>query len=160
METINKTIFMKVHQCSKAAYLYVKHPELRSDDKHLESLFRKGNEVDKEARKLFPLGIDVTEGGYRPFSEHVQYTDSLIAEGIRILYQPCFQHENLRCKADILVTGEKVWKIYEVKSGTSLTDEYIIDAAYQTKVIKDCYPSIKLETYVVYINKDYVRGKE
>jgi hypothetical protein len=160
METINKTIFMRAHQCGKAAYLYVKNPELRSDNKHLESLFRKGNEVDLEARKLFPLGIDINENGYRPFSEYVQYTDSLIADGIRILYQPCFQHENLRCKADILVTGEKVWKLYEVKSGTSLQDDYILDAAYQTKIIKDCYPKIKLETYLVYINKDYVREEE
>jgi hypothetical protein len=159
METINKTIFMKAYQCSKAAYLYVKHPELRSDNLRLESLFRKGNEVDLEARKLFPLGIDITEG-YKPFSEYVQYTDSLIADGTRILYQPCFQYENLRCKADILVTGEKVWKLYEVKSGTSRQDEYVLDAAYQARIIKSCYPDVKLETYLIYINSEYVRGEE
>ncbi|MCR6641296.1 MAG: DUF2779 domain-containing protein [Sporocytophaga sp.] len=56
--------------------------------------------------------------------------------------------------------GKKVWKIYDVKTSTSLDERHIIETAFKVDTIKAKYPEVKIEAYIMYINKEYVLDKE
>ena len=59
---ISKTAYLKFEQCTKAFYLYKKHPYLKDKvelDKQLT--FNRGHQIGILAQQLFPEGIDVSK---------------------------------------------------------------------------------------------------
>lgn len=162
---INKSVLLNARRCSKAAYLLVNNPELADKDLLLGTLLKKSQIVDAAAQQLFPGGTDVNEvfdiTSKDVFQDFCDFTDFLINDDeTRIIYGACFQKGKLRCKVDVLVIGPKVWRMYEVKSSTSIQDEHIIEIAYQAHVILKNYPRIKLQMNIIHLNNRYVRQGE
>ena len=78
---------------------------------------------------------------------------------ISVAYGCCFVYDSNFCKIDILMKKGKSYEIIEVKSATSMKEEYYDDCAFQYYVVTSIGLSIK-HVYVMYLNNKYVkRGK-
>ncbi|HEY43438.1 MAG TPA: DUF2779 domain-containing protein [Anaerolineae bacterium] len=160
METnhiLSKTTFLRSVQCHKSLYLNRYKPELRDPpDPSQEAVFRTGKEVHVLARELFPGGVIASkEDSYDP-KTWVQRTHALLKEGVEVLFEAAFEHDQVLVIVDILerVGGKR--KAYEVKSSTSVKDPYDWDVAIQYHVLKET--GIKLDDFsILHLNKEYVR---
>lgn len=63
------------------------------------------------------------------------------------------------CSVDILKNDSDGVEIYEVKSSTQIKDIYVDDATYQYFVLSNLGLNVK-KVAIVYINNEYIRGKE
>lgn len=152
---ISKSKYLLYKQCAKAGWLNVNEPGLVNDD---NSRMSSGNEVGKVARNLFPGG-ELIVSHKKSLSEMIQKTKELIVSGATIIYEAAFESQNGIAVVDILVREENIWKLYEVKSSTSVKDRHIYDVAYQYLVLSEC--ALKIEsTNVVTVNNKYERQEE
>jgi predicted RecB family nuclease len=171
---LSKSRFQKGLQCEKALWLSVHEPE--SADPIPESrqwVFDQGTEVGRVAHGLFPGGTEVSED-YLHSAEALATTETLLAEGARVLYEPAFSFDGVLVRVDILVrvdsgtsadgdgaSGDAVFDLYEVKSTTKLKPEHVTDAAIQTYVVEGVGLRIRrsnivhLDTTYVYEGGDY-----
>ncbi|MCR6641297.1 MAG: hypothetical protein NVV82_20465 [Sporocytophaga sp.] len=78
---IDKNIFMKVQQCTKAGYLMYNNPELKSDNPFLDTFYRRYLRVKELAKELFPDGYFGISGEYEKFESFVKFTDFLLFRG-------------------------------------------------------------------------------
>ncbi len=157
---LSKTTFMQGLQCHKALYLNSHHPELKNvmtDEKR--RIFEMGKKVGKLAHGLFPGGIEVDIWSFENLQGAVSYTEKLIAEGVKTIYEAAFQFDEVLVLTDILVNGGNGWKIYEVKSSTSMKPQYDLDTAVQYNVVTKAGLQIA-DIYLVHINNEYVRSGE
>lgn len=153
---LTKSAFMKYIECPMYLWLSHHRPELIPENTpELERIFATGREVDDLARELFPNGVEV--GGYN--REGWTNTKKAMAKTPAVLFQPtAVTDDNLSCRADILTYDRKnsAWDIHEVKMGTQVKPENIIDVAFQ----RNCFEKagIKIgKTFLVHINNKYVR---
>lgn len=157
---LSKSTFMRGCQCTKALYLYKKHPELIPEiSEGQQALFDRGTDVGELARQLFPRGTDARPATAYEYAKSVLLTQKLIREGCRIIYEAAFQFDGVVAAIDILVKEGNKWKAYEVKSATEIKPEYILDTSLQYYVITNS--GLKLhDISVVHINNKYVRKGE
>ncbi len=135
-----------------------------------------GNEVEAEARKLFPGGYLIERGKV----EAQAVTKKLIAEKTPVIFQAVFSTEKYFAAADVLKWNAEagMYDIYEVKmSSVSEEDDdedeegkpkkvnkkkelqYEYDLAFQTNVAKLC--GVKLnKKYLLRLNKEYIKNGE
>lgn len=157
---ISKSTYQRGLQCVKNLYLNKHHPELRDElsDKTKE-IFETGHDVGKYAQQLFPGGIDcgfeITNSG----KKSVELTEQAIKDGTKVIYEAAFQYDGVLVIADIIVKSRNKWKIYEVKSSTSIADYQINDTSIQYYVITKCGIDIE-DISVIYINNKYVKQGE
>jgi hypothetical protein len=155
---LSKTTFLRSVQCHKSLYLNRYKPELRDPpDLSQEPVFRTGKEVHTIARQLFPGGVVASsEESYDP-KTWLQRTRALMKEGVAVLFEAAFEHDQVLVIVDILerVGGTK-WKAIEVKSSTSVKDPYDWDVAVQYHVLSNA--GIELDDFcILHINNKYVR---
>ena len=75
-----------------------------------------------------------------------------------MIYEATFQHDRLLVLLDILVKNSKGWMAYEVKSSLTISETYLLDAAFQYYVITRS--GIPLEDFfLVTLNPEYRLGK-
>ena len=154
---LSKTTFLRSVQCHKSLYLNRYKPELRDPpDPSQEAVFRTGKEVHVLARELFPGGVIAsTEGSYDP-ETWVQRTRTLMREGVGVLFEAAFEHDQVLVIVDILERVGGNWKAYEVKSSTSVKEPYDWDVAVQYHVLTAA--GIELEDFsLLHLNKEYIR---
>jgi hypothetical protein len=154
---LSKTTFLRSVQCHKSLYLNRYKPELRDPpDPSQEAIFRTGQEVHALAHELFPGGVLAsTEGTYDP-KTWVQRTRRLMQEGVEVLFEATFEHDQVLVRVDILERVGGKWKAYEVKSSTSVKDPYDWDVAVQYHVLNGA--GIGLDEFsLLHINGGYVR---
>lgn len=154
---ISKSGYMRGLQCLKSLHMNKYHSELKdvlSDSQ--KKIFATGHSVGEYAQKLFPGGVncgyEITNSGQKS----AELTAKYISEGAKVIYEGAFQFDEVLVIADIMVKSEKGWKIYEVKSATSVTDQYIDDTSVQYYIITKCGNKID-DISVVYINNQYVK---
>jgi hypothetical protein len=83
-------------------------------------------------------------------------TQEYITNGEKIIYEAAFQFDGVLCALDILVNKRGKWHAYEVKSSTSVSETYELDAALQYFVITQS--GLLLESIsIVHLNNQYVR---
>jgi hypothetical protein len=75
------------------------------------------------------------------------------------MYEAGFQFNEVLAIADIVVKDRNSWKVYEVKSSTSISETYINDVALQYYVLSNSGLKIK-DFSIVYINNQYIRKGE
>ncbi|OGU58567.1 MAG: hypothetical protein A2V66_14935 [Ignavibacteria bacterium RBG_13_36_8] len=157
---LSKSSFLKGIQCEKHLYLYKYHPELQDQLTELQkAVFNRGHEVGKLARELFPNGIDASPKTHFDYSGALKLTDKLITDKENVIYEAAFQSDDVLVASDIVVRDGEKWKIYEVKSSTSISEVYLLDAAVQYYVISKC--GIEISDFsIIYINNGYVRKSE
>lgn len=138
---LSKTSFLKSVQCARAFFLYKNHYNLKDPlPKEKQLVFNRGHKVGMLAQQLFPGGVDVTPGSIFKFSEAVDRTQQLISDGQNIIYEAAFIYNGVLIALDILVKEDEKWYAYEVKSSLKVTQAYVMDAALQYYVLKNCLP--------------------
>lgn len=157
----SKSIYVRVWNCPKGAWIYKNHPELLPQDENTLARFRTGNEVGDLARGLFGLSVNVTalrEDGSLDLSRMMENTRAEMEKGTDVICEASFSYNGLYCAVDLLRRDRENdgWAIYEVKSSTDgLQDKYVADVSYQRYVLEHC--GVKLTgVFLVCIDSSYV----
>lgn len=153
---LTKSRYVSGLQCKKYIWLAFNKPEaLPEIDEATQHRFDEGHKVGELSKSLFPDGIEVNE---RIPIENDKKSKELLKKR-KPLFEAGFIHKGGKCyaRADILVpSGKKEWDIVEVKSATSVKEDYLEDISFQ----KYCYESAGLKIrkcFVLHINNQYVR---
>ncbi len=159
---ITKTIFLNYVFCAKNTWLKLHKPELLEKftlSAFEQNLMEQGNDVEKEARKLFPHGLEVTEKG----DDAVDKTMSLMAEKTPAIFQATFIVDGFMVRNDVLVWDQKnnCWDLYEIKGTNSIKEggtdhNHIDDLTFQASVLNRADVPVG-RYFLVHLNKDYVR---
>ena len=157
--TISKSSFIAGSQCAKL--LWTKFHDRGAFPKVGEAqqaIFDQGHEIGNMAKRLYPGGIEVAEGIYG-YSKSIAETDKVISERLP-LYEPAFEFNSGFARVDILnPVGEDSWEIIEVKSGTRVKDQNLVDVAFQKYVCEGS--GLKISgCYIMHVNNKYVREGE
>lgn len=155
---LSKSTFIKGMQCNKALYYHKYSKELRDDlTAAQEAIFAQGTSVGELACQLFPGGVDCTPESYDDFQKAVIRTREEIEKGTDIIYEAAFQFNGVLAALDILVKQDYGWKAYEVKSSTSVSETYELDATIQYYTITNSGIDLK-DISIVHINNQYVKN--
>ncbi len=154
---LSKSSFIKGIQCEKQIYLYKYHYDwMDKVSENLQAIFKRGTDVGVLAQELFPDGILATIDPKKSDAA-VSKTRDLIDENCKVIYEAAFLYDGILVISDIIVKNGNKWKVYEVKSSTSISETYLIDAAVQYYVLSNS--SIEIEDIsIIYINNQYVRA--
>jgi len=160
---ISKTTFLSFLECYRDVWLRIHRPtevgKLELSDFELH-LLEQGNEVEVEARKLFPGAIQITATGNDAVKETVQ----LMQAKTPTIFQATFLVDGFIAKNDMLgydTTNDK-WDLYEVKGTNSVKEnsgesrDHINDLAFQLSVLKRAGVNVG-RCFIIHLNKEYVR---
>ncbi|AFH47993.1 Hypothetical protein IALB_0281 [Ignavibacterium album JCM 16511] len=157
---LSKSSFIRGIQCEKHLFLYKYHYyEMDELSEMQKAVFKRGTDVGKLAQQLFPGGIDLSPESHTDYDEAIIKTKESLKSGKKIIYEAAFQFNDVLSVADILINDNTGLEIFEVKSSTSVTEVYLMDAALQYWVIAKSGYTIK-NFSIVYINNQYVRKGE
>ena len=160
---ISKSRYTLYRQCPKALWLKTYKPEQAVISDALRQRFESGSVVGDLAKELFGNYTEVT--AYAPdgklnLSKMAKDTQKCIANGVEIICEASFIHDDNYCAVDILNKENEGYAIYEVKSSTDPENEvYAQDVAYQKYLLYSCGIEV-IGTYLVCINSDYVLDGE
>ena len=157
---LSKSSYIKGLQCEKHLYLYKYHYNEMDDLSEMQkAIFKRGTNVGELAQRLFSGGVVAAEGDPPNYEKALKKTDELIQNNVKVIYEAAFQFDQVLSIADIIVRENNGWKIYEVKSSTSISETYLNDAALQYYVISNMGFDVK-DFSIVYINNQYIRQGE
>jgi hypothetical protein len=151
--SITKSDFIRFLHCPRFAWLWKHRPELRGKYGEMGRFAKQGREVELLARKLFPKGKEVKAFDGAGFEQ----TQRLIREGARVIYQATAITSHYEVRADILVrdVGHGQWHLYEVKSSSTLKEEYLADVYFQWLAFEAA--GIRLASiHLITINGNYI----
>ncbi|MCL5733881.1 MAG: DUF2779 domain-containing protein [Patescibacteria group bacterium] len=164
---LSKTDFKKYLTCPFYLWLFKYRKDLLPEELiHPSGKFiDEGKEVDELSKGLFPKGVEIGEFNLEGWKR----TQASIKKGSKILIQPTVVAGELTSRADFLIYNEDFerWDIYEVKSSTAVkrggqktwNENQIVDVAFQKITWEKA--GIKIgATYIVYVNKDFVKHGE
>ncbi|MCR5311268.1 MAG: DUF2779 domain-containing protein [Lachnospiraceae bacterium] len=154
------------------AWLNKYKPEVRAEVPELEAVFERGNEIGDLAMGLFGDFVEVTTytDDKLDIAAMITRTQEELAKGTENICEASFSYMGNYCAVDILRKEGDGYAIYEVKSSTKTREDedvdspevkavYVADIAYQKYVLEHC--GIKVTgTYLITLNKDYVRGED
>jgi len=121
-----------------------------------QSVFNRGHKVGALAQTLFANGVDASPSSPRAYAKAIEFTREQIEEGAEIIYEAAFIYNDVLIYADILVKNGSRWKVYEVKSSTSISETNIIDVSVQYYVISNNGLDIE-DISIIHINNEYIR---
>ena len=154
---LSKSRYSSGIQCLKRLYLESYSPEYATPPGPGQAaLFSSGTSAGICAQGLFPDGV-LVEHDYTHHDDAVISTRALMRdETVPSLYEAAFTQDEIRIRADILVRAEgATWHLVEVKSSTSVHDQYIDDVAVQLYVLQHAGVAVT-RVSVAHINRDYV----
>ncbi len=156
---LSKSSFIKGIQCDKQLYLYKHHYDwMDKVSESQQAVFDRGTNVGLLAQQLFPGGSVATEDP-RKSDLAVKKTEELIKQSVKVIYEAAFLFNEILVISDIIIKKGNEWSVYEVKSSTSISETYLLDASIQHYVLKNCSLNIK-DISIIYINNQYVRNGE
>ena len=157
---LSKSTFIKGLQCTKQLYLYKHHYNWQDKISDMQqSVFNRGHKVGALAQTLFPNGVDASPSSPRAYAKALEHTKELIKNGTKIIYEAAFMYNQVIIYADIIVKEKGKWKVYEVKSSTSISQTNLNDISVQYYVMSNCGLKIS-DMSLIYINNEYVRVGE
>ena len=158
MNTINlsKSKYCKYVQCKKIIWLNKYKPELAIQTAR-DSVLENGTRVGELAKGLFGKYEKVEFN--KDLNIMIKQTQELLKNKPNIITEASFNYNNNFCSVDILKNDTDGVEIYEVKSSTEIHNIYIEDASYQSYILSKIGLNVK-KVCIVYINNQYVRGKE
>jgi len=130
---------MALRQCQKRLWLEVHRPDLREDSSGTEAIFQTGHQVGKLAQRIYdPLGvgalIDIKAEGMRGAFERT----TTLLKTAHPIFEAGFSAGGALAFADVMLPeqkdGQRVWRMVEVKSSTSVKDYHRDDVAVQAFV--------------------------
>ena len=157
---LSKSSYIKGLQCEKHLYLYkYYYNEMDELSEMQKAIFKRGTNVGELAQNLFPGGEVAATGDPPNYEKALKKTEELVQNGAKVIYEAAFQFDQVLSIADIFVKDDDGWKVYEVKSSTSVSETYLNDAALQYYVISNLGINVK-DFSIVFINNQYIRQGE
>ena len=132
-------------------------PELAKTKK--SPLVESGIAVGQQARKEFSGGVLVNrfQQDSNPFSETNTYLND---ENVTAIFEAGFRYQDTEVFVDILQRDGSSWNLIEVKSSSSVKDEYIDDVTVQYMVLSNAGIAIN-RIELMYLNKNFIyQGNE
>jgi len=156
MPELDKSLYVAGLQCPRRLWLAAHEPE-RADPRtpSVEQRLARGRELGREARRLFPGGVEVVGSGAAALAR----TRELLADpSIPALFEAAFEHAGIRVRVDVLERLHGgAYGLREVKSSTSVKEIDLDDAVLQLHVLRGAglrVPSVE----IVHVNGGYRRG--
>lgn len=158
MTTLSKTDYILSRECPKNVWFKIHKPDIYfvSELSDFEkTIIETGNEVELEARKLFPDGILINGRG----ADARKATEIYINNKQKVLFQPFFVKDNLVAAVDILQYDSitDTYNIYEVKSTNSIDKTHYYDLAFQVNLLHSYGLNIG-KAFIIHLNGEYVRS--
>ncbi len=154
---LSKSTFIRGSQCHKSLWLYKHRYQTRDRiGPEQQAIFDRGSMVGRLARELFPGGVDASPPTPFQYERSVAQTAELVGGRTPVIYEAAFRHEGVLAAMDILVRDGASFRAFEVKSSTSITETYLLDAALQYFVITGSGVPLA-DISIVCINPSYVR---
>ena len=151
---LSKSKYIRGLQCDRALWLDVFNPRLARYTAEQMRRFDRGRDFELAFKSTFPDGIDLSAELKRNVDAYPARTAELLDKGDGVaLFEAGFLYDDVLVLADVVQQCEDgTLDIYEVKSGTALSDTYRRDAALQHYVISHCR---EINTFsIVYANPD------
>lgn len=157
---VSKTDYMRWQGCPKNAWLAINKPDFYYSFEPTEfelALRETGEKVEGIARGLFPGGV-LVEGRDEAAQK---LTGNLIDTKAPVIFQPVFSNDGFLAVADVLKFNTETggYSVYEIKSSSSVKNEYLYDVAFQTVLLRRCGLKID-QVFLMHLNPDYVRRGE
>jgi hypothetical protein len=162
MPLISKSTFSQYQICPKDTWLRLHRPELIESfmptefDKHL---LERGNEVEAQARKLFPGAVLVSATGDQAMGE----TRAIMAGDTDAIFQATFLADGFFTKCDVLKRGVTpgTWDLFEIKGTNSKKEgsedrDHISDLTFQKHVLEFAGVTVD-RTNILHLNKRFIR---
>lgn len=151
---LSKSKYCSAQQCPKMLWLNKNKPEEFDEASVNQAIMDTGSEVGDLAMSLFG---DYVEVPYGDLGDMISITQKLLAENTPIIAEASFSIDGLFCSVDLLKSsGNNEVDIYEVKSSTSLKEQYYDDVAFQCYVLSKSGYKVN-SCNLVHINNQYVR---
>lgn len=159
---LSKSKYIRGLQCERALWLDVHEPRLARYTAEQMRRFDRGRDFEYAFKATFPDGIDLSAELKRNVDLYPARTAELLdlrpcSAAKTVLFEAGFQYDDVLVLADVVCQREDgSLDIYEVKSGTTLSDTYRRDAALQHYVISHCR---RVNSFsIVYNGLDGVNG--
>jgi hypothetical protein len=153
---LTKTGYQKFNICPSSVWFMTHQPHLL-DAPGVSDLWRfeQGNAFESLTQQRFPAGSLIPGHG----EEAAESTRQAIFEGNRTLFQAtAISTDDCLARADILerdsVTGD--WSLYEIKSATSVRDNYLNDVAFQWHVFERAGYRLS-RAFIIHVDNTFVR---
>ena len=137
---LSKSKYIRGLQCERALWLDVHEPRLARYTAEQMRRFDRGRDFEYAFKSCFPDGIDLSAELGRQVDSYSERTAELLDKGDGVaLFEAGFLFDDVLVLADVVCQREDgSLDIYEVKSGTTLSETYRRDAALQHYVISHC----------------------
>ncbi|MBR0170615.1 MAG: hypothetical protein IJQ14_07215 [Bacteroidales bacterium] len=155
---LSKSKYIRGLQCDRALWLDVFNPRLARYTAEQMRRFDRGREFEYSFKDTFPNGIDISAELKRNVDAYPELTAMYLDKEADVdLFEAGFLYDDVLVLADVVHKKEDgSLDIYEVKSGTTLSETYKRDAALQHYVISHCREVHSFS--VVYNGADGVNG--
>lgn len=128
MSFVSKTKLKALKDCSLQFYLELNHPELKRFSAETQYAFRLGNNFESKIKAKFKDGVEIKEWKN---TDKLAKTKEIMVKH-KTLFEAAFSSNNIIILADIMdQKKDDSWKMIEVKSGSKLKKEYILDVTIQ-----------------------------
>ncbi len=134
---LSKSRVMAGLQCHKRLWWAVHEPaapELEFDAT-VQAAFDRGTRVGLVAREYVPGGVTI-DLPYNAYAERVRMTQQALDRGAPAIYEASFRAGGVFVAVDILEWGNPDFRLIEVKSSTSVKEQYVADVAIQAHVLR------------------------
>ncbi len=139
---LTKSKYIHGLQCDRALWLDVFNPKLARYSAEQMRRFDHGREFEYSFKDTFPNGIDISAELKRNTEAYPTLTAQLLDKDEETdLFEAGFLYNEVLVLADVVHRRlDGSLDVYEVKSGSTLSDTYRRDAAIQHYVISHCHP--------------------
>ncbi len=171
---ITKSLFVEFTTNPKLAWFHIHNKTAHQNIQ--EALYwavdwdTTGQEVENCVRMLLDDVQDIEYKGGWSLASAFKTTKELINQDTPALYQPRFQYNNCKMRADFLVYNNWKYDVWEVKAkntirkptkAKSIKDTLLADLSYQNYILKKVlWDKFSWKCYLCYLNKEYVRASE
>lgn len=137
---LSKSKYIRGLQCDRALWLDAHNPRLARYTAEQMRRFDRGREFEHAFKDTFPNGIDISAELKRNVDAYPDRTAQLLDQTDAItLFEAGFCYDDVLVLADVVHQNpDGTLDVYEVKSGSALSDTYRRDAALQYYVISHC----------------------
>ena len=138
---LTKSKYIRGLQCDRALWLDVYNPKLARYTAEQMRRFDRGREFEYAFKDTFPNGIDISAELKRNTDAYPILTAQLLNQEEEVnLFEAGFLYNDVLVLADVVHRRpDGTLDVYEVKSGSTLSETYKRDAAIQHYVIAHCW---------------------